>query len=80
MSHGLTLTAADTIIWYAPTESLETYEQGNARIIRPGQKRKTRVAHLFGTSVERVTYNRLKARAKMQGCLLEMFHSQELIF
>jgi hypothetical protein len=38
------------------------------------------VVHLFGTTVERVTYNRLKQRANMQGALLEMFASQELVF
>jgi len=80
MAHGLTLTAADTIIWYCPTQSLETYDQGNHRIIRPSQTRRTRVVHLFGTVVERVTYNRLKQRANMQGALLEMFAAQELIF
>lgn len=80
MSHGLTLTAANTIVWYAPTQSLETYEQANARIVRPPQTSKTLIAHLFGTAVERATYARLKKRGTMQGLLLEMFRKQELEF
>lgn len=80
MSHGLTLTAASTIVWYAPTQSLETYEQANARITRPGQTRKTLIAHMVGTTVERLTYTRLKQRAKQQGLLLELFKDQEVEF
>lgn len=80
MSHGLTLTAANTIIWYGPTNSLETYEQANARITRPGQTSKTLIAHLAGTPVEKATYSRLKERAKMQGLLLDLFHQQDVEF
>jgi SNF2 family DNA or RNA helicase len=80
MAHGLTLTSADTVIWYSPTQSLEIYDQANHRIIRPGQTRKTRVVHLFGTNVERVTYKRLKDRSKMQGALLDLFHQQDIEF
>lgn len=80
MAHGLTLTKADTIVWYAPIQSLELYEQANARIVRPGQTRKTFIVHLHGTVVERLTYTRLKARAKMQGTLLELFRNQDLEF
>lgn len=80
MAHGLTLTAANVIIWYAPTQSLETYEQANARIVRPGQTAKTLIAHLYGTPVERVTYARLRARGSMQGLLLALFRQQELVF
>lgn len=78
MAHGLTLTAANVIIWYSPTQSLEIYEQANARIVRPGQTAKTLIAHLYGTAVERATYTRLRARGKMQGLLLAMFREQEL--
>lgn len=80
MAHGLTLTASNTIIWYAPTQSLEIYEQANARITRPGQTSKTLIAHLFGTVVEKLTYARLRNRAKMQGLLMHMFKQQELEF
>ncbi len=78
MAHGLTLTAADLTVWYAPAPDLETYEQANARTTRPGQTRKTVIAHLFGTPVERAAYARLKSRGKLQGILLEMFKAQAL--
>jgi SNF2 family DNA or RNA helicase len=75
MAHGLTLTAADTIVWFTPTTSLETYEQACARITRPGQTRKTMIIHLTGTAVESKLYRRLQQKASTQGTLLEMFES-----
>jgi SNF2 family DNA or RNA helicase len=80
LSHGLTLTAADTIVWYSPTTSLETYEQANARINRPGQINRMLIAHLVGTPVEKATYARLRAKARQQGCLLDLFKQQALAF
>lgn len=80
MAHGLTLTEANTIVWYAPVPNLEIYEQANARITRPGQTRKTLIAHLAGTNVERATYKRLRERASMQGMLLQMFKEQGVEF
>lgn len=73
MSHGLTLTAANTIVWYAPTTSNETYEQANARIVRPGQKLNTLIVHISGSHVERKMYDRLRHKGAMQGLLLETF-------
>jgi SNF2 family DNA or RNA helicase len=78
MAHGLTLTEGNMIVWYAPTSSLEIYEQANARIVRPGQKRKCLIAHLCGTPVEKATYARLQSKSKMQGLLLAMFKDQDL--
>lgn len=73
MSHGLTLTAANVIIWFSPTTSLETYEQACARITRPGQARKTLIMHLTSTPTESKLYKRLQQKASLQGALLEMF-------
>jgi hypothetical protein len=73
MSHGLTLTAASTIIWVAPITSAETYEQANARIVRPGQVRNTLIVHIEGCDLERRMYDRLRKRTQTQGLLLEMF-------
>jgi SNF2 family DNA or RNA helicase len=78
MAHGLTLTRANTIVWYAPSPSYEIYEQANARIVRPGQKEKTYIVHLVGTGVERETYKRQEGKGKMQGMLLDMFRNQEM--
>ena len=73
MSHGLTLTAATTIVWYLPSPSLDTYIQANARIPRPGQKFKTNIVHLCGTPIEKKVYSRLQSRQRLQGVLLGMF-------
>lgn len=73
MSHGLTLTAANTIVWFTPTTSLETYEQANARITRPGQDKKSLIIHLQSTPIERRIYNRLQQKSSLQGALLDMF-------
>jgi SNF2 family DNA or RNA helicase len=72
MSHGLTLTAATTIVWYAPVHSNETYEQACARVRRPGQTRTTVIAHIAGSDIERKVYKRLSEKQSMQGILLEM--------
>jgi len=72
MSHGLTLTAANTIIWYAPISSNETFEQANARITRPGQKHSQLIVMIEGTDIERKYYKRLKDKQRVQGLLLDM--------
>lgn len=72
MSHGLTLTASNTVVWYAPVHSLETYEQACARVTRPGQKLNTLIVHVESTPLERKIYERLQGRGRTQGLLLEM--------
>lgn len=73
MSHGLTLTAADTIIWFAPLPNLEVFEQANARIRRVGQKHKQQVLMFSATKAERQMYARLRAKQKVQNMLLDLF-------
>ena len=72
MSHGLTLTAADTIIWFGPTHSNEVFEQANARIVRPGQKRRTVIVQIEATNTERKIFERLRKRGSTQGLLLDL--------
>jgi SNF2 family DNA or RNA helicase len=71
MSHGLTLTAASTIVWYSCTTSNETFEQANGRINRPGQKMNNFIILLEGTPVETRVYSRLRKKQKLQGALLD---------
>jgi SNF2 family DNA or RNA helicase len=73
MSHGLTLTKANMIIWYAPVDNLDTYIQANARIVRAGQDKKTVIVHLQGTHAEKRVYRRLQNKQDVQGLLLDMF-------
>ncbi len=72
MSHGLTLTAASTIVWYAPTDRTETYLQANKRIDRPGQTKATTIVQLAATPVEREIFRRLEANETMQGLVLQL--------
>jgi SNF2 family DNA or RNA helicase len=61
-AHGLTLTRAKDIVWYAPIYSLEQYEQANARIRRLTTTGKTTVWHIWATSFEAELYRRLRAK------------------
>ncbi len=72
MSHGLTLVAANTIVWFGPTDRPEVYEQSNARINRPGQTRRMLVVRLASTSIEREIYKRLHEKAGLQGAILKL--------
>jgi len=72
MSHGITLTAADTVIWFGPITKYEVYEQANARIRRIGQTRKQQIIHFIASATERQAYARLRARQSLQDHILEL--------
>ena len=76
-SHGVTLTAADTIIWYAPVTSVETYLQANARINRPGQKNAMTIVHIKGSQVESRMYNVLQGNITNHTKIIDLY-KQEL--
>jgi SNF2 family DNA or RNA helicase len=78
MSHGLTLTAANTIIWFAPIHSNETFQQANARVSRPGQKLNQLIVMIEGTEIERRIYHRLQHRERLQGTLLQLIRGDRL--
>ena len=78
MSHGLTLTAANTIVWYAPVHSNETFQQANGRITRPGQKHTQFIICLEGSAIERKIYAKLQSRQASQNVLLQMVEDGEI--
>ena len=73
MSHGVTATAADLIVWYSPVLRAEVYQQANERTDRIGQTRVTQIAHLSSCDVERKLYDRLESRTLTQEAFLDMY-------
>ena len=69
---GSRLTAADTVIWYLPITSLETYDQLNRRITRVGQAHKQQLLHMQATPIEKKIYSLLRQHQKMQNLFLEL--------
>ena len=78
-SHGLTLTAADTIIWYAPCTSVETYLQANARIDRPGQVNPMTIVHLSGSPVEYRMYSMLRGNVANHNEIIELYRKEIIL-
>jgi len=72
MAHGVTLTAACNIVWFAPIDNYEVYEQANARVSRAGQTQHQNILHLQCSKIEQRVYERLKSKEKTQGVLLEL--------
>lgn len=77
-SHGLTLTEADTIIWYAPVTSVETYLQANARIDRPGQKHAMTIVHITGSDVEAKLYKMLRGNIENHQQIIDLYRQEIL--
>jgi SNF2 family DNA or RNA helicase len=72
-AHGVTLTAADTIVWWGPTSSLETYAQANARAHRAGQRHPVTVVKLQGSNAEKHVYRMLDNRITENGKLIDLY-------
>ena len=72
-AHGVTLTAANTIVWWGPTSSLETYLQANARIHRAGQVHKCTVIQLAGSPAEKRIYRMLDDRINVHSAMIDLY-------
>lgn len=72
-AHGVTLTAANTIVWWGPTSSLETYAQANARVHRSGQKHPSTVVQLRGSVAEKHVYSMLDKKIDVHSKIIDLY-------
>jgi SNF2 family DNA or RNA helicase len=75
-SHGVTLTAADTVVFWSPVMSVETYIQCIARIDRVGQVNSMTVVHLQGAEVERKVYQMLQGKVNSHEKLVDLYRQE----
>jgi SNF2 family DNA or RNA helicase len=75
-SHGVTLTAANTVVFWSPVMSVETYLQCIARMDRVGQVNKMTVVHLQGSEVERKMYTMLQGKVDMHTKLVDLYREE----
>jgi len=75
-SHGVTLTAADTVVFWSPVVSVETYLQCIARIDRVGQKNRMTVVHLQGSDVERKVYTMLQRKVDSHQEIVDLYREE----
>jgi len=72
-AHGVTLTAASTVVWWGPTSSVETYAQANARVHRAGQDHKCTVVQLQGSNVEKRVYALLNNKIDTHTKIIDLY-------
>lgn len=72
-AHGVTLTAANTVVWWGPVASLETYAQANARVHRSGQRHPSTVVQLQGSPVERHVYSLLDNKIDVHSKMIDLY-------
>ena len=75
-SHGVTLTAADTVVFWSPVMSVEVYLQCIARMDRVGQKNKMTVVHLQGSAVEKRMYAMLRGKVDQHTKLVDLYREE----
>ena len=73
-AHGITLTAADTVVFYGPLMSVEQYTQCIARADRKGQDSdKVTVVHIEGSPIEKKMFKALQGKVTDHALLTELF-------
>lgn len=76
-AHGVTLTAADNIVFWGPVSSTETYLQCIARADRIGQNAdKVTVTHLEGSEIEKRLYRVLSGRVADHNLLVKLYEEE----
>lgn len=72
-AHGVTLHAANVVVWWGPITSIETYLQANARVHRAGQRNPCTVVHLQGSPVEHRIYRMLSEKVDIHTRLIDLY-------
>jgi len=76
-AHGITLTAADTVVFFGPLMSVEQYIQCIARADRKGQNSdKVTVIHIQGSPIEKRMFKALEGKVTDNTLLTEMFNAE----
>jgi len=72
-AHGVTLTAANVVVWWGPITSTEIYLQANARTHRAGQHNPVTIVHLEGSEVEKKIYKMLSGNIDIHSRLVDLY-------
>lgn len=72
-AHGVTLTAANLVVWFSPITSVETYLQANARVHRAGQRNPCTVVHLQGSPAEKRMYKMLESKVDIHTKVIDLY-------
>lgn len=72
-AHGVTLHAANVVVWWGPITSTETYLQANARVHRAGQRNPCTVVHIQGSPVEKHIYSMLSEKVDVHTRLVDLY-------
>ena len=76
-SHGVTLTAADTVVFWGPVMSVETYLQCIARADRVGQVGdKVTVVHIRASDIERRMFKQLSSKVDNHNILIQLYEEE----
>jgi ERCC4-related helicase len=76
-AHGITLTAADTVVFYGPLMSVEQYVQCIARADRKGQNAdKVTVVHIQSSPIEQKMFKAMASKVSDHALLVGMFDSE----
>ncbi|WP_455500928.1 hypothetical protein [Gemmiger sp.] len=72
VGYGLNLQdGGHTIVWYGPTDSLELYQQANARLHRQGQEKPVIIHHLIAEgTVDEIVMKSLENKDMSQASFL----------
>ena len=75
--HGVTLTAADTVVLWGPVMSVESYIQCIARTDRQGQTSDhVTVIHMEGSDIEKRMFKRLAGKVEDHSMLLKIYEEE----